>query len=276
MLTGLVPGSCLLRPAMPAHPMCTLMRPMPRLRDIVIVEDRTAESRCDEGFLTLRRLRLRNEYDDDSCSEVYPCDLVSRRGSDAVVAVLYQLDGDRHVQVLLRDGIRAPIFLRQHKSFVHPDPRVYFSVGELVAGMVEDDDGPGSAGLGKRAAAEAEEEAGLRLPAEDFRMLGEETFASPGTGDEKLYYCAALAPLHEAHPGEGDGTVMEQGAHIRVLGLREAIEACRRGDVPDMKTEVGLLRLADHLGYLPQLDCFIDELPAEWSARYQRLGVQPA
>jgi ADP-ribose pyrophosphatase len=246
---------------------------MPRLRDIVIVEDRTAESRCDEGFLTLRRLRLRNEYDDGSSSEVYPCDLVSRRGSDAVVAVLYQLDGDRQVKVLLREGIRAPVFLRQHKQYVHADPRVYLSVGELVAGMVEDDDGPGSAGLAKRAAAEAEEEAGLKVPTEDFRMLGEETFASPGTGDEKLYYCAAQAPLDEAHPGAGDGTVMEEGAHIRVLGLAEAIESCRRGEVPDMKTEVGLLRLADHLGYLPQLDCFVDELPAEWSARYQRLGV---
>ena len=56
---------------------------MPELPAITIVEDRTAESRCDRGFLTLERLRLRNEYSDGSRSEVYDCDLVSRRGVDA-------------------------------------------------------------------------------------------------------------------------------------------------------------------------------------------------
>lgn len=254
--------------------------PKLRLRDIVIVEDRTASSRCDEGFLTLRRLQLRNEYDDGSHSATYPCDLVSRRGSDAVVAVLYEIDragqlsGRRRLKVLLREGIRAPVFLRKHKQFVHADTRVYSAVGELVAGMVEDDDGPGLAGLAQRAAAETTEEAGLDVPAERFSMLGGETFASPGTGDEKLYYCAAPASLEKAHPGVGDGSTMEEGARIRLLELREAIAACRTGEVPDMKTEVGLLRLAEHLGYIPQLDCFVDELPAEWADRYQRLGVE--
>ena len=256
---------------------------MPPLRDIVIVEDRTATSRCDQGFLTLRRLQLRNEYDDGTHSESYPCDLVCRQGSDAVVAVLYEIDdqqsgretGRRRLRVLLREGIRAPVFLRKHKEFVNPDPRVYRSVGELVAGMIEPDDGPGTPGLAHRAAAETEEEAGLNVPGSEFSMLGGETFASPGTGDEKLYYLAASAPLADARPGAGDGSTMEEGAQIRVLELREAIAACRSGEVPDMKTEVGLLRLAEHLGYIPQLDCFIDELPAEWAERYQRLGIDP-
>ncbi|MFT7462295.1 MAG: ADP-ribose pyrophosphatase [Pseudohongiellaceae bacterium] len=267
---------------------------MTRLRDIAIVEDRTATSRCDEGFLTLRRLQLRNEYDDGSHSETYPCDLVCRQGSDAVVAVLYELvdelvgelvdesgasragkPGKRQLRVLLRDGIRAPVFLRKHKEFVNPDPRVYRSVGELVAGMVEPDDGPGPAGLAHRAAAESDEEAGLNIPAAEFSMLGGETFASPGTGDEKLFYCAAQASLAEAKPGLGDGSIMEEGANVRVLEIREAITACRTGDVPDMKTELGLLRLAEHLGYIPQLDCFVDELPADWAQRYQRLGIDP-
>ena len=43
--------------------------------------------------------------------------------------------------------------------------------------------------------------------------------------------------------------------------------------MPDMKTELGLLRLADHLGYLPQLGCFADELPPALAARYTGLGV---
>jgi hypothetical protein len=66
---------------------------------------------------------------------------------------------------------------------------------------------------------------------------------------------------------------MEEGARLVALELCEAIEACRSGAIPDMKTELGLLRLADHLGYLPQLRCFVDELPPALAARYTGLGV---
>lgn len=246
---------------------------MTRLSRIAVVEDNTTKSRCDQGFLTLRRLRLRNEYADGTQSEVYDCDLVSRRGVDAVVAVLYQLDGQRRVRVLLRDGIRAPVYLRKDKTFVHPDPRTYTHVSELVAGIVEASDPPGPAGLARRAAVEAEEEAGLSVAESAFQQVGGETFASPGITDEKLFYCAAEARLSDARGGAGDGSVMEEGATLRMLDLHDAIQACRTGEVPDMKTEVGLLRLADHLGYLPQLRCFVDELPPQWAGRYDSLGV---
>jgi hypothetical protein len=66
---------------------------------------------------------------------------------------------------------------------------------------------------------------------------------------------------------------MEECAKLVVLELGEAIAACRSGAIPDMKTEIGLLRLADHLGYLPQLGCFVDELPSELAARHTPLGV---
>ncbi len=244
-----------------------------RLRAIEIVEDRTARSRCDEGFLTLARLRLRNVYEDGSRSETYPCDVVSRPGSDAVVAVLYELDGARRVRVLLREAPRPAIYLRSLKRFVHPDPGVYRSLRELVAGLVEPSDGAGDAGLCRRAAQEAHEEAGLALAPQVFHVIGDALFASPGTSDEKVFFCAGPAALDRAELPPGDGSVMEQGGELVSLELREAIEACRRGEIPDMKTEVGLLRLADHLGYLPQLDCFVDELPPELAARHRGLGV---
>jgi hypothetical protein len=108
-----------------------------QLHDIEIVEDRTEHSRCDEGFLQIRRLLLRNVYEGGSRSRVYPCDVVSRAGSDAVVAVLYELHGERHVRVLLRDGLRAPVYLRRFKRFVQRDSRPYDSLAELVAGIIE-------------------------------------------------------------------------------------------------------------------------------------------
>ena len=189
-----------------------------RLRSIEVVADLSAESRCDEGFLRLRRLRLRNHYQDGTRSQVYPCDVVSRPGSDAVVAVLYEIDGARRVRVLLRDGPRAPVYLRSAGRFVHPDPRVYLSLMELVAGLVEESDGAGDAGLCRRAAIEAREEAGVNLLAEQFRVLGSESFASPGNGDEKLRFCCAQTELSAASAGGGDGSVMEEGVvHERAI-----------------------------------------------------------
>jgi len=243
------------------------------IRTIEVVEDRTSASRCDEGFLKLARLRLRNHYSDGTTSDVYPCDVVSRPGSDAVVAVLYEVDAERRVHVLLRENTRPPIWLRRQRRFEHPDPREYDSILEVVAGLIEDGDGPGDAGLARRAALEAREEVGISAEAGAFVPIGGETFASPGTSDEKVYFCAGAVKLDEREAPTGDGSVMEEagGAVLRELG--EAIEACRRGEIPDMKTELALLRLADHLGYLPQLRAFVDELPEEWRRRYRSLGV---
>jgi ADP-ribose pyrophosphatase len=241
------------------------------IRSIEVVEDRTAQSRCDEGFLKLSRLTLRNHYTDGSRSEAYACDVVSRPGSDAVVAVLYEIDGERRIRVLLRENVRPPIYLRKLKRFEHPDPREYKTLLEVVAGIVEA--GDAEKGLGWRAAIEAEEEVGMPASPGDFVEIGGETFASPGTSDEKIYYCAGPVKLAERREPSGDGSVMEEAGGAVVRELCEAIEACRRGEIPDMKTELALLRLADHLGYLPQLGAFIDELPEDWRARYRRLGV---
>jgi 8-oxo-dGTP pyrophosphatase MutT (NUDIX family) len=250
---------------------------MRELRSITIVEDRTASSPCDRGFLTLERLLLRNEYSDGSRSEDYPCDLVSRKGIDAVVAVLYEVEGKQRINVLLRESPRAPVYLRHRKSFVHPDKGSYLTLMELVAGIVEPEhDEPGDNGKCHRAAVEAHEEAGLQLPDDAFDVLGDETFASPGIGDEKLFFCVAPAPLDEAQQGHGDGSTMEEFGRVHVMELGEAITACRTGAIPDMKTEVGLLRLADHLGYLPQLGCFAATLPPEFAARTNSLGVRPS
>ena len=247
-----------------------------KLRGIEVVEDRTAQSRCDEGFLRVARLRLRNLYDDGTRSEIYPCDVVSRPGSDAVVAILYQRDAQGRVQVLLRQSPRAPVYLRRNKSFELADPREYSELLEVVAGMIEAGDGAGERGLQQRAAVEAREEGGCELAPDAFQVLGEGLFASPGTSDERVYYTAGASDLAELQHPSGDGTVMEECAELVVRELRSAIAACRSGEIPDMKTEVALLRLADHIGYLPQLDCFVHELPEALQRRYARLGVAGA
>ena len=229
------------------------------LRGLEVVEDRTAGARCDEGFLTLRRLVVRNLYDDGSASPPYPCDVLERPGSDAVVAVLFERAGGR-VRVLLREAPRGPVHLRKDKRFVHPDPREYTTILEVVAGLVESVDTPGEEGLRSRAVIEAREEAGVQVSPDACVMLGGETFASPGTTDEKLYFCAVETPLEDRVAPTGDGSVMEEWSRVHLVDLGEAIAMCRDGRVPDMKTEVALLRLADHLGYVHSLDAFAEDL----------------
>jgi ADP-ribose pyrophosphatase len=127
----------------------------------------------------------------------------------------------------------------------------------------------------ERASIEAREELGIDVPTEAFSVIGGETFASPGTSDEKVYYCAG--PVRGADPSaaRGDGSVMEEHGRLVRYELVEAIEACRRGAIPDMKTELALMRLCDHLGFLPQLGCFAEELPEALRVRHRRLGIAP-
>jgi ADP-ribose pyrophosphatase len=222
---------------------------MLRVTAIELVEDRTAVSRCDEGFLRVRRYRARNRREDGSASREYPIDVIERPNLDAVAVVLWAR-GPAGPEVLLRRGLRPAAYFRKDQRPALPEP-VYLLFEELVAGVLE----PGERGMAdfqKRAAAEVEEEAGLRVPPERFQSLGGGFFMLPGTASEKIHLLAAEIPrgdapaLHPA-PAHGDGSPLEEGAELRWRPLAEAIAACERGELEDAKTELGLRRLAGRL-----------------------------
>lgn len=245
------------------------------VREIEVVEDRTATSRCDEGFLRVRRFMLRNHYADGRVSRPYACDVVSRRRVDAVAVVLWHKDERGRIQVHYREGTRAPVWLRRKKQdeLPCPDPGPYDLLGEIVAGVLEEDD-VGREGILRRGAIEAKEEAGYQVDTARVRELGQGgLFPTPGVTDEKVYLVAAEVDPGVRGAAEGDGSVHEEGTRLVIRELRETIRACRRGELPDAKTELGVLRLADLLGYIPQLDLFADELPPGLRARYDHLGV---
>jgi ADP-ribose pyrophosphatase len=203
----------------------------------------------DGGFLAIRRVRLRNVRADGSRSAVYLCDfLVRPKGIDAVVVAVYTRAGDGRVRVLVRDGLRIPLHIgRPQAECPIPDRRPYLFFREVVAGIVETDD-HGEAGVRTRAAIEVEEEAGLRVRAEDVRLLGAGTFPSPGAMAEKFWLAAVeVADPAAAGHAAGDGSPMEEGAASEWLELDAAIAACVSGDIEDAKTELALRRLRDEL-----------------------------
>src|SRR5512138_1052160 len=114
---------------------------MHRIARIEIVEDRTARSRCDEGFLRLRRLRARNRRADGSLSREYPIDVIDRPTLDAVAVCLWAR-GPHGVEVLTRRGLRPAAYFRRGKATVLPEGQ-YLLVEELVAGVLE----PGETGF---------------------------------------------------------------------------------------------------------------------------------
>ena len=194
------------------------------------------------GFLTLRRLRLRLRRDDGSLSEEGLYDFVERpMGLDAGVLALYQRVAGGRIDVLLRDGLRVPMdFGRVQSRDVVPRPFTEVVAGILEAGEV------GPEALRKRAAAEAYEEAGLRIAPDSVELLGAPMHPTPGMCPELFYFAAAQVSAAErsgACVPPTDGSPFEEGATLRWLDLDDALAACAAGTITDMKTELVLRRL---------------------------------
>ncbi|ATB27124.1 NUDIX hydrolase [Melittangium boletus] len=209
--------------------------------DIEIIEDFSSTAKCDEGFLRLRRLRCQNRRADGTASKVYRVDVVDRPRLDAVAVVVYRR-GASGLEVLTRMNLRPAAYFRRGKDMTLPDNASYLRVEEIVAGLLEPED-KGEAGLRHRAAEEVREEAGYAVRPEDVRLLGAGFFVAPGILSEKVF--PAAVDVTGVAPGvpQGDGSPLEEGTHLLWRPLGELLAMCRRGEVPDAKTELCLQRL---------------------------------
>jgi len=207
---------------------------------IEVVEDVTARSRCDEGFLHVKRLVCRNRHTDGSTSRDYRVDVVDRPIPDAV-AVLIWRRGSAGPEVLTRKTLRPAAHFRAGLPLPLPDPRPYLLLEELVAGVLEPHD-RGEAGLRRRAAEETLEEAGFRVSPDDVQLLGGSFFLAPGILSEKIHPTAVEVTGLAQETPQGDGSPLEEGATLRWWPSDGLLEACRTGDVEDAKTEVLLGR----------------------------------
>jgi 8-oxo-dGTP pyrophosphatase MutT (NUDIX family) len=207
----------------------------------------TADERVGEGFLSLRQLRLRVTFDDGTLSREGQWDFVERSlGRDAVVLALYARRGGR-IEVLLRESLRVPLVFGRMAGPAAEGLYPGRPIAELVAGILEEGEEHVD-GIRRRAVVEALEEAGLSLAPERVVLLGAPMWASPGVFAERFVFvaCEVDDPSLAAIP-EGDGSPFEEGAALIWLPLDEAIARSTRGELDDLKTELGLRRLEDYL-----------------------------
>jgi ADP-ribose pyrophosphatase len=186
------------------------------------------------GHLIIRRLKMRLLLADGTRTRDGSWDFVERpMGLDAVVLCLWRR-GPSGVEVLLRSGLRVPL------QFGRPEPRPLLFT-ELVAGILEPGDN-----LQERAAAEALEEAGIRVNASSVQQLGTPMFPTPGMCAEQFHFasCEVAADAVAVEP-QGDGSPFEQGARLEWVSLEEAFSRISRSEIQDLKTELALRRLRD-------------------------------
>ena len=196
----------------------------------------TSDQRVGEGgHLRLRRMRMRILLSDGSRTSEGSWDYVERpMGLDAVVVALFRRRPGA-LEVLLRHGVRVPV------QFGRPEKPSALLFPELVAGILEPGDD-----VFQRAADEVMEEAGLRVPSASVEILGPAVFPTPGMCAEVFQFvCCEVAPDALAHPPGGDGSPFEEGARLEWVSLDEALARCARGEIRDMKTEIGLRRLRE-------------------------------
>jgi len=112
------------------------------------------------SFLALKRLRVRNEYEDGRLSLPYAFEMVERRGIDSVALIPFR-HGRERIWILIKAGFRPALFQRGLRRApgegIRPRPLTF----EAVAGSLEPDEWTDSQ-IDRRALFELEEENGFR------------------------------------------------------------------------------------------------------------------
>ena len=199
---------------------------LPKVELETLRETRLAEG----GFLAVQRAEL-VAVRAGTRSASFAYDAVHRRALDASVMVAHHVEGGR-VHVWLRSCLRPPLALREAPLA----PLLW----EVPAGLVEPGESPRAA-----AAREIAEELGFDVPESALMDLGPPGHPAPAMiAETHHFFHVEVDPATRVDPA-GDGSTVESGALVISVSLDDALLACRRGEIPDEKTELALRRLAE-------------------------------
>ena len=157
------------------------------------------------------------------------------------------------------DLVERPILAAKASMTGESEQAVRYDVGDLRVPLpkvtVKDGQVLGADELDGDARAHALKIAEAATPGAKVSVLSAPSYASPGQSDLRYHFLAAEVP---APRGGGSGAFVPLG---------EALARMRQGGTGDANTEALLLRLADHLAWVPQLGLTVAQAKAALGAR---------
>lgn len=208
--------------------------------------------RCERVKITLKKssgfflkhnlFSVMHLYSDGSKSKKYSYELVSRKGTDSVVVLLYFIRNGE-VFVGLKEEARLAKVLRnlENKQASFPIKDCYLL--EAVAGSLEPNEKKISK-IKERAKKEIFEEAGFVVKEKEIFSLGKPFFTSPGQSTEKIYpFAVKVNPTSKVN-FSGDGSLLEkESGNVKFYPLKKIFNMILNGKIEDAKTEICLNRL---------------------------------
>jgi ADP-ribose pyrophosphatase len=199
---------------------------------------------AERRFLDIDETKLVARFADGVVSEPFAYSIVLRGRLDAIVVVPHFQAPSGERMVVLRSALRPPVALRPMESRPIEERASLGELWEVPAGLVEPDE-LSPEGLRRCAARELFEETGFRVDVAEIRDLGPSMFPAPALiGERHFYFHAVIDPSAGVAPTE-DGSVLERQAELCIVPLELALEACRTGEIEDLKTELALRRLRE-------------------------------
>ncbi|MFB3851062.1 MAG: hypothetical protein ACE14Q_03945 [Acidobacteriota bacterium] len=208
--------------------------------------------RCERVKITLKKssgfflkhnlFSVMHLYSDGSKSKKYSYELVSRKGTDSVVVLLYFIRNGE-VFVGLKEEARLAKVLRnlENKQASFPIKDCYLL--EAVAGSLEPNE-KNLKQIKKRVKTETLEEAGYDVNIDNIISLGKPFFSSPGQSTEKIYPFAVKIEKERHNKAIGDGSLLEkESGEIKFFPLKKAFKMIEQGRIEDAKTEISIHRL---------------------------------
>ncbi len=217
------------------------------------------------GYLTVRRYAMMLRADDSNMPQATHCNVLSAPGHNVALVAVLLMQPDGKLQIVFKDGDTRPARVLRGEAYV--------KLG-MVGGRL-DQPKLDAAAVARH---EVHEEIGATVVDGGLVPLGEKSAATmPAESSESDRYFLALSRFEkDASPPKGDGGGMELPGLIRParMSVNEALSAMDDGRVGEgTRARVAYGRAFDRLGYLPQLERYVFDLPEALKKGFDSLGL---